>query len=661
MWLNPDITSDSARDLYDYLRHQLDVAEIVPAGIIRRLNRKFLVTQPDEWILRLYGFLNQRPALHHLLSDLPLIRLENGVHVVPEADGKRLAFIPTATKTDFPTVRGSVCATKAARTFLRSLGLEEPDPVDDVIENVLPTYRENEIDISDTQYETDIRRIQTAFGTDSETRRKRLIDELKKSHFVKAVDAGDHTEGYAKPGEVYLATERLKSLFEGISGILFLDDSYPCLRGEDIRELLERCDALRYLRPVGDNTFFYEYEELRKLRVKAGHPETSGQNDRVIDRTLKGLEELINILPNFDVGRQKNVANLLWRELAHLEDRRGKNLFQANYSWTHYGSYSQLFDAAFVRILNDTRWVPDVDGKLQFPKVILFDSLGWEGHPFLESMIRFKPPIIQTLAQEAGFEPEMLDLLSKLGITSEAELRDRIGLESESIEDESGTVDKISNSVDSESGESGWNSLDRAGAESDRRMSSVSHGEKNIEDPKSSNWTGHSEGREEGLDVVQQKPNSETPSSYSFISYVAVHYGEEPDPEGLDHESRMKLEAEAINLIVVAEPDWRRTPSNNPGYDLYEVNQDDRPIRWCEVKAMSSSLQDRPVGLSTTQFDCARNHAENYWLYVVEHAGTDGARIVRIQDPAGKARTFTFDRGWLNVAIVGTESDGGEI
>ena len=67
---------------------------------------------------------------------------------------------------------------------------------------------------------------------------------------------------------------------------------------------------------------------------------------------------------------------------------------------------------------------------------------------------------------------------------------------------------------------------------------------------------------------------------------------------------------------------------------------------------MTGSLQDRPVGLSRTQFDCAREQGEAYWLYVVEHAGTTGDRIVRIQDPAGKARTFTFDRGWLTVAQI---------
>jgi len=44
------------------------------------------------------------------------------------------------------------------------------------------------------------------------------------------------------------------------------------------------------------------------------------------------------------------------------------------------------------------------------------------------------------------------------------------------------------------------------------------------------------------------------------------------------------------------------------------------PVRWVEVKAMTGTLDNRPVTMSRPQFDCAREHGENYWLYVVERA-----------------------------------------
>lgn len=73
---------------------------------------------------------------------------------------------------------------------------------------------------------------------------------------------------------------------------------------------------------------------------------------------------------------------------------------------------------------------------------------------------------------------------------------------------------------------------------------------------------------------------------------------------------------------------------------------------------MTGGLTNRPVGLSRVQFECACEHKEEYWLYVVEHADDDaGAHIVRIQDPAGKAQTFTFDHGWLDVAEADRAAD----
>ncbi|QSP93792.1 DUF3883 domain-containing protein [Marinobacter salinisoli] len=113
----------------------------------------------------------------------------------------------------------------------------------------------------------------------------------------------------------------------------------------------------------------------------------------------------------------------------------------------------------------------------------------------------------------------------------------------------------------------------------------------------------------------------------------------------------MQIEAHAINLITNLEPTLFRTPEGNPGFDLYEADSTGKQIRWVEVKSMTGSLEDRPVGLSYTQFDYAREKGDAYWLYIVEHA-TDPAqaRVLRIQNPAGQARTFTFDYGWSQIA-----------
>ncbi|MBI4020927.1 MAG: DUF3883 domain-containing protein [Candidatus Aenigmarchaeota archaeon] len=650
-WLSGDISQDRAPELRQYLMRELKIAEITPEAILSQLDTGFLEAQADEWVLRLYEFLNGQTALRQKAAALPLIRLADGTHVNARENGQPRAFLPGVIETGFPTVRKSVSSTEAALAFLRALGLDEPDAVDDVVQNVLPKYGAPKVAIDDVEYDADMRRMVTAFATDSKGQREKLLAALRQTPFVMAVHAGNAIKQPSKPGELYLATDRLRNLFAGVPDVLLVDDRYSCLRGEDVREMLEACGTVRYVRPIEDASL--SWEERKELRTQAGHAETSGQNDRITDWMLLGLKDLIESLARLDVEERRKKAMLLWEELAHLEERRGKSVFTGEYTWTHYGSYRTAFDAAFVRMLNTMEWIPDSDGKLQLPQLVLFDSLGWKQNPFLQSKLRFRPPIIDQLAREAGIEPGVLDLLRKHGVTSVAELVARLGLEEEPKKEDEAAGDtpppvplvRDPTGTEPLPSDSGDGTGRGAGAESGggRTKGAGTRGDKQ----------DRGGTKEPGQVGTRRTPGS--PGGRPFVSYVGTHPDEEgQDPDGLDQPARMALEARAIDLILAREPNWHRTPNFNPGYDLFEAGPDAQPNRWCEVKAMTGSLGDRPVGLSRTQFECARQHGDAYWLYVVERTGTESARLVRIQDPVGKARTFTFDHGWFDVA----EADG---
>src|SRR5262249_17466600 len=125
----------------------------------------------------------------------------------------------------------------------------------------------------------------------------------------------------------------------------------------------------------------------------------------------------------------------------------------------------------------------------------------------------------------------------------------------------------------------------------------------------------------------------------------------EPDSDGADTAHRRELEEKAIRFILHREKDLVPTPYGNPGFDLYERDENDQPKRWVEVKALSGIWKGREVVLTRPEYECAREHTTNYWLYVVEHAADpEQLKVIRIQDPAGKARNFKFDHGWTDVA-----------
>lgn len=662
VWLSSDITQDRTPELRRYLMQELGVKEITPDDVVSPLTKHFLEAQSDDWIVCLYEFLNGQPALRRRFEQLPLVRLEDGAHVQPHRDGQPQAFLPGAIASGFPLVRAATCKNEKALEFLRSLRLTEPDPVDDVVRNVTPKYKGEPVEADGEEYNTDIKRILNAYATQHRDQRNKLIEALREARFVRTVDAGDGSQHLSKPGGVYLATERLKELFAGVSGVMLVDDSYSCLKGEGVRELLEACGAVRYLRPMPDSTL--SREERSALRKRAGHAHTSGQNDCIHDYNLLGLKHLLEALPKLTAEERYAKARLIWEELANLEERRGKDIFAGEYTWTYYGSYRATFDAAFVRDLNKTAWIPDQNGDLQMTQMILFDSLGWPANPFLLSKIRFKPPILDQLAKEAGIEPGVLDLLKKLGVTSEADLRARLGVKEDAGTKDGKSEDPVADALKKLLGDAPEPTpavpepggpdpvTSGSGKGGDGRSTGKGLGG---EPTATRDGQGHdSKGR--GSTGTKRTPGAT--GGPPFISYVAVHpEDEEPDPDGLDYAARVALEAKAIELILSREPEWRRTPTHNPGFDLYQGEEPDRATRWCEVKAMTGRLADRPVGLSHTQFDCARDHGEAYWLYVVERAGTDEARVVRIQDPAGKAGTYTFDHGWLAVAEIDPESE----
>ncbi len=654
-WLSGDITQDKAPEIRQYLMRELGIDEITPTKLMPSLTKSFLEAQSDEWVLRLYEFLSgQEKVLHRHLDTVPLIRLDNGEHVVARENGKAKAFLPSAIATSFPTIHHAVCKTPEVRTFLNSLGITEPDPVDDVIWNILPKYHQEPVDVDDEAYAADIKRIFAAFSTDSTTQKEKLRSALRDTNFVMVVDTGDGQTYLAKPGEVYIDTERLQQLFAGVPGILIVDNEYDCLHSEDIRNLLVSCGASRYL--IRQKTLsMLGHSEKAQIRRETGLDRASWENEPE-DFTLRGLTQLLELLPTLKTEEAAARVKVLWEALSDLE-ARGTASFYGSYKWGYFHEEKTAkFDAIFIRTLNQFAWIPKNDGELLSPGFVAFDTLGWKPNPFLQSKIAFKPPIIDQLAKEAGIDPAILELLRR-DPAIVAELASRLKTnprpelpkapESEADEQSDGNVydsaKDLYNGNDVDTGRSGHGYSDTG--------SSHSGGSGNGGAYSSSGGHTTSVNRGSSDNGGQGYRNPGHAGGRPFISYVGTHSNDDnSDPNDPDQMKRMQIEKHAIDLIMGLEPGLSRTPEGNPGFDLFEADSSGNPVRWIEVKSMTGSLEDRPVGLSHTQFNYARDKGDAYWLYVVEYTNNpEKARLLKIQDPVAHAKTFTFDHGWREI------------
>lgn len=678
-WLSGDITQDKAPEIRQYLMRELDIDEIRPENFLPSLTKPFLESQSDEWVLQLYEFLSgQEKVLRRYLETVPFIRLDDGSHVVAFENGEAKAFLPSSSATDLPTMRSVVCATPEVRQFLVSLGITEPDPVDDVIRNLLPKYQNQKVDVDDETYASDIERIRVAFGTDSTAQKEKLRSALRETNFVRVVDTGDGKTHLAKPGDTYIATDRLQQLFAGVPDIQIVDNKYDCLRGEDIRDLLVSCGASRYLSPEAIQPRLGKLDK-EQIRKEAGLERASWEQE-LEDYSLRGLSQVLEFLATLKPEDATTRVKVLWDALVDLESR-GTAAFYGSYKWGYFHeTKAARFDAAFLQMLNRAAWVPNGDGELVSPALVVFETLGWKSNPFLLTKIAFKPPLIDQLAKEAGIDPGALDLLRKHGITSAADLMSRLGItDLEPENDNDGEKDAETDGAKAEdsdvykdaqdlygvdmpnipdgtydpagddevgrsgSGATGGGSGDRGGSSGNGSggRPGASKAESAGAGSNATNKTGHQQGK--------RSPGSK--GGRPFISYLGSHPDDEgPDPDGLDQAKRMQIEAKAIEKIIALEPSLQQTVEGNKGFDLYAADAGGNIVRWVEVKSMTGSLRDRPVGMSRAQFDLALQKREAFWLYVVEYAESEAPRIVKIQDPAGRARTFTYDSGWLSIA-----------
>ncbi len=653
-WLSEAITADREPTLRNYLLTELHVPEVTWEALLAKLTASFLEAQPAEWVRRLYETLGRQPALINSgkLHQIPLIRLEDGAHVAPLANGRPQAFLPGKMRSGFPTVSATVLGSDDAKSFLTNLGLTEPDPVDDVIVHVLPRYASTATGPRGS-YAADIARILAAFATDSKSRREKLIEALTDTPFVIAVDAGDGQRRMAKPGEVYIPTERLKELFDGVAGVLLVDSSEESLHGEAARDLLTVTGVSRYLArvPIGSQ---FSSDELSEMRKRAGWATSSGY-EHVEDFTIRGLEGVLRLLPQLSRALAAAKARALWMALNDLDTRTGPSAFVGRYTWSYQTMHTYDFDAFFLRSLNQRPWIPDCENEIRLAGAVSFESISppWEPNQRLLAKIHFKPPVLDMLAREAGIDPEVLEILKALGLTSAAQLRDRLQI----ADDGSSRSEVAASGIDrgdrgaqpSRSDGESENSPNSTSTPTALVGSDAANGADDVRNPTAAAPTsGESE---------PAKPSSRSDGAASqdvsqaprvFVSYIGVERSDETaDTDALGHQKRLKLESAAIDLVISREPRLQRTPLNNPGFDLVENDNAGKPNRWVEVKAMTGTLEGRPVGLSHTQFEKAQEEGERYWLYVVENAGSpDVARVIRIRNPARRASTFVFDRGW---------------
>jgi hypothetical protein len=266
------ITEHLTPVLRRYLRDEIGLEEVTPEGVVSRLSREFLQAQPDAWITRLYAFLFLHSALWRASrsADEPagpartksVIRLEDGRHVAPfDARDRPAVYLPGPAASSLPTVRRAIADSPAARPFLDALDLAQPDVIAEVLQVILPRYRDLDIaELDPAQHDADLDCVVRALDEAAAGPRAEMLGQLQETNFLIGENAASGEHRLMRPPRLYQRSKDLETYFDGNPDAWFAGDAYGPwlvqLRGMGVRSDVEvrarTPDALGYVQIIVD-------------------------------------------------------------------------------------------------------------------------------------------------------------------------------------------------------------------------------------------------------------------------------------------------------------------------------------------------------------------------------------------------------------------------
>ena len=147
---------------------------------------------------------------------------------------------------------------------------------------------------------------------------------------------------------------------------------------------------------------------------------------------------------------------------------------------------------------------------------------------------------------------------------------------------------------------------------------------------------------------------------------VRVRSGLEDDPQKITEEipesEARKIDAAGMAKVMDYERQHGREPQdmnkvapNHPGYDVESKDKETGKKRYIEVKSLRNKWDNRGVCMSSNQFKEGSRLRSSFWLYVVEEAETDAAKVITIQDPVGWVGEYYYDDSWRQLASDETD------
>jgi len=413
-WLSGDITERGKSNLWNFIREQLKVEEVTPDSFARKIDETFLSNRSDDWMILFYKNISTIPALWkkgdgHWNSPGPLrnrgiIKLQDGSFVKPfNDDNSPNAYLSNEmdAETSLPIVKIEISKEDKVLQFLKDLGIPEVDIVEEVIERVLPKYTPGLPIVSIDDHENDIVKIERAYLTDSQEKKRRLKEKLQTTAFIRAYNPTLKESAYRQPSQIFFLNAILQLYFSGNPAIWFVSDEYDDPKKELFREL-GVADKIKILRR--------ESNDQGHVIIKSQHGDHSrGLDGFDPDITVDGLEFAL-----FHPTPER--SSFIWNKIAipHLDCIRG--IVEKSSRQNYVGSKKEPRESQkFGHLLKGIPWLPGPDGEFNCPSDLFLYDLpnSFDRVEKLADQLGMKKSIDIKIAEQFGVQVEDIDFLKR--------------------------------------------------------------------------------------------------------------------------------------------------------------------------------------------------------------------------------------------------------
>jgi len=631
-WLDTNITYDKTRELRDYLINELGVIEVDFESFARKITAEFLQTKSDEWMVDFYRrLLNQQSLWSErryskgILRTKPIIRTENNEHIVPfDNNGRIQVYLPAETKSKYKTVKRVLTENEESLKFLKELGLRKPDLYAEIVEFIIPKYK-NENPVKDDEYFEDFEKLLKGYESIQTNKKDEFVKELSEVPFIYAIKSDNPEEkSLLKPIQTYFSDEDLRNYFNGYSVYFVSEEVYDKFGEERVKKFLKDLwveDKPRRIEIVGNLT----WEEKSKLRGNSSYTREIYQKDY----EYEGLETFINkITPE----KSYLLWKLLLKSIEDFNSGQAEKFFKGEYKWFYYSEHYSNFDAKFLRTLKQKEWLVDKNNNFKKPSEIIFSELS-------DNYIK-ESPNIDILIKVLEFKPEIIDQLpedyrKKLEIVKDIPIEKLMKLKNQLAENEGKSLEGRR--------EERWTPEFKPEAvtvkiqeiEPEKIATPDLSGQADTIRPKEDKET------KEDIDKSEKEDNARVIDKKSIGNwgekYVYEALKETYKKHGNIVETDFGFKVIGIDKEESVEIIWlNKYQDKGEGYD-FVIKKNGAAIEYIEVKTKTKEGKEL-IEVTGTQWEFARklfeqNEGEKYSFYIVSNAGKKNAVIHILKNP----------------------------